>query len=414
MIAATTIMFILAVPVGEAVFHPLEDLDPRLSDGALEIVASKLSSTGSLWRWSAAKGDTLRLKLRTTDPGMYQISLRVVLGDASLSVRAWETSLTRDDEVTLTDGMRLVRFDPIAMGPGYHLLELECLSDADILLEDVGLQLIGDYPKIGGAGPNTSERAFLGIEMGRAQQGGVTINRTIPETAADKAGLLAGDVIVTIQGVRTTTPEAAQDAIASHRPGNVVEVELIRDGRPMTTAVELGRRSDTREQRAEAKQVLDVLQVRPGQVIADIGCGSGWLSEAIAHRLDGEGTVYAVEIQERLVRRLHGRRIANLVPVLSVSDDVSLPEASLDTAMIHDVASHIDRSARPSFYKSVARALKGDGRLVIFGPHGKAASMLGELRGYGYIAVDDDVLVTLSGEELDDRLREGIVFRYHG
>jgi SAM-dependent methyltransferase len=96
-----------------------------------------------------------------------------------------------------------------------------------------------------------------------------------------------------------------------------------------------------------------------------------------------------------------------VVPVFSAPDDVSLPANSLDTAMLHDVASHVDRAGRPRFYESVARALKPTGRLVIFGPHGKAKAMLDELREYGFTPLDD-----LDEADLDQQLQDGIVFRY--
>jgi len=110
--------------------------------------------------------------------------------------------------------------------------------------------------------------------------------------------------------------------------------------------------------------------------------------------------VYAVEIKESKVRRLRRQPVPNVVPVFSSPDDVSLPANSLDTAMLHDVASHVDRAARPRFYESVARALKPTGRLVIFGPHGKAKAMLDELREYGFIPLGD-----LKPGDLDQRLR---------
>ena len=160
--------------------------------------------------------------------------------------------------------------------------------------------------------------------------------------------------------------------------------------------------------------VSEVLDVQPGQVIADIGSGSGWLSEAIAETLGTDGLVYAVEIKESHVRSLRARSIPNVVPVFSVADDVSLPANSLDTAMLHDVASHVDRAARPRFYKSVARALKPEGRLVIFDPHGGARSMLDELREYGFVPSGDEALSSLSQDDLDERLQNGIVFRYSG
>ena len=139
---------------------------------------------------------------------------------------------------------------------------------------------------------------------------------------------------------------------------------------------------------------------------------SAGFSEAIATALGDGGLVYAVEIKEDIIRNLRRTASPNVLPVFSLRDDVSLPANSLDTAMLHDVASHVDRSARPRFYRTVARALKPSGRLVIFGPHGRARSMLDDLRKYGFIPIDDNELAALSNDALDRRLDAGIVFEY--
>ena len=114
-----------------------------------------------------------------------------------------------------------------------------------------------------------------------------------------------------------------------------------------------------------------------------------------------------MEIQEQAVRQLRRSAPPNVVPVYSLSDDVSLPQDSLDTAMLHDVAAHVDKSGRPRFYASVARALKPDGRLVIFDPHGKTRAMLDELAEYGFAPVKAD-----EPDDLDQWLQSGIVFRH--
>ncbi|TDI14225.1 MAG: PDZ domain-containing protein, partial [Acidobacteria bacterium] len=250
-----------------------------------------------------------------------------------------------------------------------------------------------------------------GVQLGSTQQGGVTVGEVYPGTAAAKHGMQSGDVIVEIDGASTTNLARLQDAIGSNQPGDSVDLALLRAGERMTLHVKLGHRpDDTVLRSAEAEDVLQVLQVRPGQTIADLGCGSGWLSEAIAGRLAGAGTVYAVEIQEQHIARLYDRSISGIVPVLSLPDDVSLPENSLDLAVLHDVASHIDPEARPSFYDSVRRALKPGAHLVVFGPHGEAEEMLRILRSNGFVPLQDDTLRALSSTELDRRLGEGLRF----
>jgi protein-L-isoaspartate O-methyltransferase len=411
-------LFAAAAGGDETVCRPVTDLSPRAMAGSIESMPSELAASGSLSRWTAAQGDTLRLKVRVSEPGAYEISIRLQPGaaGAAFSARAWEVPLTRDgqEKITLSgpaqDRLVDIRFDPVPLGPGHHMLDVKCLATGELPLDCVGLRRVGDGTgDIGRPSGDLDQRAFLGVQLGRPDPNGVEIVRTVPDTAAEKAGIEDGDVLFTIDGTRITTREAVQETIGTHRPGDRVELELHRDGVLIIMVVELGRRPPA-EPTARTEHVVRVLEAEPGQVIADIGCGSGWLSEAIARAVGPGGTVYAVEIQERHVRELHRWSAPNIVPVLSLADDVSLPEACLDTAMLHDVASHISRSARPRFYESLTLALKPDGRLVVFGPHGKAEAMLRELRGYGYVAVDHERLAALSTEDLDRRLRDGIVF----
>ncbi len=408
----------------ESLCRRVADLQPLASAGKPARVPSNLTPNGELLHWSASTGDTLRLTLFVTNPGVYTVSLFAVHGPngAVLSAKLWDDRFSREGETSFAlqrvSGSEIlaVRFDPISLGPGRHILELSCLEAGDVLLDCIALRRTGKLiaSTAGDDDDRIRGRPFLGIQIGGAREGGVAISGTVPGSAAAEADLQAGDVIVRMDGEPTDTPDRLTDAILKHRPGDHLDLTLLRGGELVDKVVKLGLRSDDSGTGSRAAQVIKVLDVQPGQVIADIGFGSGWLSEAIGEALGANGLVYALEIQESHVRRLRRRSIPNVVPVFSAPDDVSLPENSLDTAMLHDVASHVDRAGRPQFYASVARALKSQGRLVIFGPHGRARSMLDELRKYGFVPLDDEELAALAPDDLDERLRSGIVFRYSG
>ena len=401
---------------------PAADLEPQASGERAERVPSTLTANGEVLQWAAATGDTLQLELLAAEPGTYAMSLFAVHHQDGpvISAKLWDVPLTRNGETTIAlEGLAEpevlpVRFDPVSLGPGRHILELTALEPGAVRLDCIALRRTGEMVVAGGAGDEREGRPFLGVRMGASSGGGVSITETIEGSAAAEAGLEGGDVILSLNGTPTGTTDDLLGAILRHRRGDRVELVLLRDGERLEKAVTLGQRKEVQGSGERAEHVIEVLDVRPGEVIADIGCGSGWLSEAIAKALDPDGRVYALEINESHVRRLHRWSIPNLVPVFSARDDVLLPESSLDTAMLHDVASHVDRSARPRFYASVARALKPRGKLVIFGPHGKARSMLDELRRHGFVPPDDEALSAMSEIDLDERLEAGIVFRYTG
>ena len=405
--ALTSLLFMGSPSIGPPPCESIRALEPRLESGRL----GRVEHDGvELSRWSASAGETLRLKLHTERPGDYEIGIRGESDDGAFSARLWSTTLTSggEDRIALqpaeSGGLVEIALDPVPMGPGDHVLELECRDAGDILLDCVWLRRTGEMTRLARSAGGGRPSGFLGVQFGEPRDGGVSIDRTIDDTAASRAGIEAGDVVVSFDGVRTETIEVFRRAVRARHAGDLVEIEILRDGVPLTRAAELG-------VRPRILHVLEVLDVQPGQVIADIGCGTGWLSHAIAEAVGPEGTVYAVELQERHIRALHGNSPANLVPVMSIPTDPFLPAGSLDTAMLHDVASHIARDARPRFYENLTEALKPGGRLVVFGPHGRAQRMLDQLDSYGFVPVDPDALDGLSTEELDAQLHAGIVFR---
>ena len=76
-------------------------------------------------------------------------------------------------------------------------------------------------------------RPYLGVTTAPAPRG-AAIQAVHPGGPAEREGLRAGDVIVGIDGRSVDEPEDVSDAVSAHRPGDEIEVEVIRDGERRT------------------------------------------------------------------------------------------------------------------------------------------------------------------------------------
>src|SRR5262245_51673210 len=96
-----------------------------------------------------------------------------------------------------------------------------------------------------------------------------------------------------------------------------------------------------RSEEEDPETALDVLKIRRGDVVADIGAGSGYMTVRLARRVGPGGTVYANDLQpqmlEMLRRRLAREKIGNVTLVQGAADDPKLPPASVDLEIMVDV-----------------------------------------------------------------------------
>lgn len=121
-----------------------------------------------------------------------------------------------------------------------------------------------------------------------------------------------------------------------------------------------------REREEKTEQMLDGLKFRQGEVVADIGCGSGYISRRIAQRVGTDGLVYGVDIQpemlELLVRTTKEAGLENVKPILGEPADPKLPAASCDTMIMVDVYHEFDQPYE--MLSAMIKALKPGGRIV--------------------------------------------------
>lgn len=95
---------------------------------------------------------------------------------------------------------------------------------------------------------------------------GVAVNRVAEQTPAQLAGLQSGDVIVSVQGIPTSTATELKSALAEFAPGDVVRVQYLRGGRRLTTLVELqGRKPAEESVAAPAPELSPEVQLQFAQ-----------------------------------------------------------------------------------------------------------------------------------------------------
>ena len=127
-----------------------------------------------------------------------------------------------------------------------------------------------------------------------------------------------------------------------------------------------------RDKRLQIDRVMDLLQLKPGSTVADIGAGSGWFSVRAARRVGANGRVIAEDINPKAIayiqQRAQREHLANIVPVLGTPDDPKLTPNSLDAALMLKVYHEIAHP--PLVLANLRAALKPGARFGIIDRNG--------------------------------------------
>jgi SAM-dependent methyltransferase len=162
-------------------------------------------------------------------------------------------------------------------------------------------------------------------------------------------------------------PEPLYETRAEHDPNGIGKFFMGREiARVMGHQAADWLERPEREEEEKTELMIEALKFREGEVVADIGCGSGYVARKISKRVGDTGVIYGVDIQQEmldvLMKRMAMFRIKNVKPVLGEITDPKLPPDSCDTMILVDVYHEFDHP-----YEMVAnmvRALKPGGRLV--------------------------------------------------
>ncbi len=122
-----------------------------------------------------------------------------------------------------------------------------------------------------------------------------------------------------------------------------------------------------RLQEEQPEAVLDAMALESGDVVADIGCGSGYYARRMAPRVAPEGRVYCVDIQQEMLdfmQQLTDRDgVTGIVPVLGDVDDPKLPDGEVDWIILADV--YHEMSEHEAMLARMRASLAPGGRVAL-------------------------------------------------
>jgi ubiquinone/menaquinone biosynthesis C-methylase UbiE len=117
----------------------------------------------------------------------------------------------------------------------------------------------------------------------------------------------------------------------------------------------------------EAARLADLLGLRPGSSVADVGAGDGAFALAFAERVGPSGRVYATELGGEQLEALRGTArdagLANVEVVQAEPAATGLPTACCDAILLRDVYHHLTQPREVA--RDLLRALAPGGVLVV-------------------------------------------------
>jgi ubiquinone/menaquinone biosynthesis C-methylase UbiE len=119
--------------------------------------------------------------------------------------------------------------------------------------------------------------------------------------------------------------------------------------------------------RNKPNEVLNVLKLQQGQVVADIGAGGGYSSLRFAEIVGKNGRVFAVDTNQKFLEYINNdareKGLENVKTILVPGEKLDLPEKSLDLIFMRNVCHHLRN--RVEYFRKLGHFLKPNGKVAI-------------------------------------------------
>lgn len=122
-----------------------------------------------------------------------------------------------------------------------------------------------------------------------------------------------------------------------------------------------------RDEWQKVDEVIEAMDLKKGDAIADIGCGSGYFTRPFARAVGPHGVVYGCDIATNLLEYLQdeakNENLMNIVTVYAAMDRPMLPPKSVDTIFFCNTNHHLQD--RVNYYRGLHDLLREGGQIVV-------------------------------------------------
>jgi arsenite methyltransferase len=118
---------------------------------------------------------------------------------------------------------------------------------------------------------------------------------------------------------------------------------------------------------SQPERVVENLKLKQGDTVADIGCGGGYFSIAMARKVGSKGIVYAVDIDVEMLKYVDAlakkEGIANITTVLATESGTGISGKNIDLVFMRNVFHDLKNDS--AYFIKLRPLLKDGGRIAI-------------------------------------------------